>query len=239
MTGRELVDKVIRAEMLDMEQIRKNCINLNIEQERIGKRAISRRVINIAVAVFIIAVISIPTALAYGDEIAAAIRDLFVVTPIAQHPANGYTNFANNSELLLVQHTFDGAGGTLEFHVSTYNLEESNGKYTLNEVTIGNAGLLLLKPKDSNGFFLNEGETIFLFAQLDLTPEYADEDGQTVQIGYSLDGVLHETFKGKLAGGGMTFEITAPSDGEFMIFVINACLELQNYTEVSVTLNSE
>ncbi|MDR2569317.1 MAG: hypothetical protein LBD23_03335 [Oscillospiraceae bacterium] len=158
------------------------------------------------------------------------------VRSIAQTPVNDYTNVDDNSELISFWHEFDGERGLLEFYVSTHSLEENNGNYSLKEVAFGNAGMILLKPKDSGGFFLEEGEQINLYALLDITPEYVDESGQSVQIGYYLDGVLYETFRGKLTGGGMVFEITVPRDGEFMVFVINASSSLQNYTELTLTI---
>jgi len=187
---------------------------------------------SLLIAAAVLIAIATTTAFTFGDKI----LEFFEVMPIAQTPVSGYTNVDNNSELLSVQHEFDGERGSLEFYVSTYDLEESDGNYTLREVALGNARLILLKPKDSNGFFLKEGEVICLYALLDLTPDYADENGQTVQVGYSLDDVLYESFRGTLVGGGMTFEITAPRDGEFVIFLINASLEIQNYTELTINV---
>ena len=174
-----------------------------------------------------------------GTAYAAVLLGLIEVTPIVQTPVDGYTNIDDNSELLSVRHEFDGGSGSLELYVSTYNLIESSGKYTLERVALRNARMILLKPKDSSGFFIRKGGVIHLYTQLDLTAEYVGESGKMVQIGYSLDGVLYETYRGKLMGGGETFEITAPCDGEFVVFVINASLDLQNYTELSVMLKDK
>ncbi|MDR0220164.1 MAG: hypothetical protein LBI54_02030 [Lachnospiraceae bacterium] len=204
------------------------------------KIAFSRYAIGGTVAiVLVISAIMHTTIFAYGEEKVVDRGKTLVVTPIAQTPTDGYTRLLDNSELKSIQHEFDDEGGWLEFYVTTYSLEGDNGTYTLNDVAFGNAEMVMLEPKDSNGFFLREGETVYLYANLDLTPEYANQDGQTVQIGYSLNDVLYETFRGKLTGDGALFEITAPSDGEFKVFVINSCFDLQNYTELVVMLNKK
>ncbi|MDR2569560.1 MAG: hypothetical protein LBD23_04585 [Oscillospiraceae bacterium] len=190
--------------------------------------------LNVAAITILIAVMFVALC---GTAFATDYFGLFTeVRAITQTPVNDYTNVDDNSELISFSHEFDGERGSLEFYVSTHSLEENNGIYSLKEIAFENAGMILLKPKDSGGFFLEEGEQINLYALLEITPKYVDESGQSVQIGYYLDGVLHETFKGKLTGGGMVFEITAPKDGEFMVFIINASTSLQNYTELTLTI---
>ena len=231
----DMITQVVPSDGLT-QKIRNEMISV-AEARAFSPRKMQRKPIlrPLLITAAVLIVVTATTALAFGDEIS----QLFMVTPIEQTPVIGYINVDDNSELMPVLHEFDGERGTLEFYVSTYNLEVNNGKYSLREVVLGNARMILLRPNDSNGFFLKEGDAIYLYALLDLTPKHADESGRMVQIGYSLDNVLHETYSGNLTSGGMIFEITAPTDGEFVIFVINTSLDLQNYKELTVMLNKE
>lgn len=202
------------------------------------KRLLLKRTTFITIAV-IIAVIITTIVLSYDGIIATGIWNVFEMSAIAQSPIDGYADISRNGDLLSLQYEFDGERGSVELYVHTINLDEINGKYTLKGVSFGNAEMLLLKPKESDGFYLSKGDKIQLYAHLDITPEYANKNGETVQIGYFLNDVLYETFEGILIGGGMAFDIIAPTNGDFMVFLVNTGLEKQNYTELTITFNDE
>jgi hypothetical protein len=236
MKGQEIIDQLVRAEMPDMEQLKEKCFRQGYQPES-GVKPFPRRPLGVAIAAAIIAVVLVPTALAYGGDIVAAVQSLFGEMAIErQPPIKGYIDvneMYERGEYIAVTYEIDG-NRFFERRGFVLDAEWNDGKHTVRKVAMANGEIILIKPKESDGFRLKEGEQISLYALLNLNYKGADKSGELVQIGCYLDGELYEAFSGKLSGGGATFTIRAPCDGEFMLYVINFCAGMQNYAELTV-----
>jgi len=181
-----------------------------------------------------IAVLSLTTAFAYGGEIVAAVHNFVMVIAVPQDsPVKGYSLADKTGEFLAVDWVVDGENiGTHRGYV--FSLDEENGKYTLQNIAFDNGEMVLLKPSGVDGFTLKEGETISLYALLNISPKYTDDVGELVQIGCFHNGEIYESYTGKLTSGGVLYTVEAPCDGEFMIYITNYCVTLQNYTEITI-----
>ena len=147
-------------------------------------------------------------------------------------PVKGYSLARKTGDFMQVSIKVDEE--TIEHRGYVFSVDSVNGKNTLQKIAFGNGEMILIKPENTTGFSLKKGETISLFALLNTDAKYADKAGEIAQVGCFLNGDVYETFTGKLPGGGVVFEIEAPCDGEFLIYITNYCAGLQNYAELSV-----
>ena len=234
MNGQEIINHIVRAEIPDMEQIRIECVKQNNVQEHTGRISFSRRAIVIVAAAVVFLVILVPVAIAYGEAVIVKINDyLFAMYIPRQTPIKGYTDVLDNENYISIRKELD-EDNAWEFKGYIFDIEKVNEKYTLQNIATENGEMILLKPNNSDGFYLKEGEAVSFYVSLNLTPKNADKTGELNQIGCFLNGELYETYTGKVEGGGLTFTIIAPCDGEFMVYIINACAGMQNYAELTV-----
>jgi len=194
--------------------------------------SIKRRIgINTVLIAAILTVFLSMTAFAYGDKIIGAIQYAFTVP---QYPAEGYTMINETGKHTII-HEVNEIGEILERNGYIFSLDKTDNKYTLKSVSSNNGETIFLKPTDSGGFSLKKGDKISLYAVLNTTQDYVDkETGDLVEVGCFHDDILYKTFFGKLTDKGATFNIEAPCDGEFMIYITNCCAAIESYGELSI-----
>ena len=202
----------------------------NVMKGGAAPHSVKRRIgVNTVLFAAGLAVFLLTTGFVYKDAIIGTIVYVFSEK---QYPVEGYAMIN-----VICDHIVVYKSEETPFDMDGYiiGLDETEGKFTLENVASNNGEILFLTPKGYDGFLLSKGDTLSLSATLDLTPNYADKEaGELIEVGCYSNGEFYKTFFGKLPPGGDTFIIEAPFDGEFMIYIINGCAAIENYEVISI-----
>lgn len=208
--------------------------NKDQNQKHMVKKSGFKRVVVTLVAVIAFAAICIPTALTYGSDIFTPEQDR-VATPVIS-PEPGFESVAesggNYVKLLRESENY----GFLESNGYLFSLAERDGDLILKDIYAHNGDAILMTPENSNGFTLQKGEEVGLYISLTASSELNPGHRASVEIGLVTDGIMYETYTGRVNVNGETVAITAPNDGEFKVYIKNVGSDPQYYKELSVTL---
>jgi len=203
-----------------------------LSESRVNKPHSAIKRFSVIAATVILAIALATTAIAKGGDIITYLgNNVWGMAVSGPDAIDGYSLASETGEYLAVDWIVDGE--VVGMHRGyVFSLDISGGKHTLSDIAFYNGEMVMIKPLDASGFNLTKGESITVYAELNTSPKYADDNGELTEIGCYVDGELYETYIGKLTQG--TFTITAPCDGEFMVYLKNYCAGVQNYTEISV-----
>lgn len=157
-------------------------------------------------------------------------KALVIAEPLPQNPVNGFSMLEDIGKKISPDEI--KTNGDFLPTEDMYMLASDDGYWE--KIAYGNGQTIILDSHNKAGFSFNENESAVINIVPNLTPEYADDNGERLIVGYIFNRNAVELYNGKVNENGLSMPFTAPEAGEYQFYICNASAGLQNYSSISI-----
>lgn len=154
---------------------------------------------------------------------------------IPQNPAENYRYLIEIGEQLETWHYFSPEDDTVLAAKCMVAVKNDKAK----KLYYDNGECLVIVDKNGEDFYMAKGDTAEIYIKATYVSDYSSVDGELTSIGYLKNYEAYEFYSGKIGYDGEKITFTAPEDGYYKFYFINACEGFQNYELVHVMYNKQ
>lgn len=159
----------------------------------------------------------------------------FDVIMFAEEQILIYPNINNQNKIEDIAIPYYNNSKNQEYQIlSTYEVILRDRQ--VNDISINSGDLIVFNPE----MYLNENQKVSLTFDINLSEIYSDkENGEPVTVGYILNGEAINIYTGKTGNKKLELEFCPPADGEYLFYLGNISVSVQNYNLINILKTKE